>query len=217
MNSLFRICAGSVAALGLGLVSACGDMDHHMADHAGSMSDAHAQHQELAADHGLPGESIYQLEDLWQDDSGTELPLASLAGQAVVGAMVYGSCEYACPIIVNDMKKIEAELPSAVSDATRFVLFSFDPDRDTPEALAEYRQRRNLLGDNWTTLRAPESTVRELAVVLGVRYKKVGTEFAHSNLIVVFDQDGVPSFRQQGLNIAPDEAVAVLTSIVSTQ
>lgn len=192
------------------LLPGCGMMDR-----AGHGHGAHAGHQTLEAGAGIPGESLYQLDGVWQDSDGAEMRLADLRGQAVVGAMIYSSCEYACPLILNDMKRIEAALPRPARASTRFVLFSFDPDRDSPEALARYREQRDLLGDNWVTLRAPDATVRELAVVLGVRYKKAGEDFAHSNLVIVLDEEGVPRLRQEGLNNPPDRAVAALREIAA--
>lgn len=194
-----------VAALGAG----CGMMDH-----SGHAHGSHADHQTLSADPGIPGESIYQLDKVWQTSAGDELRLADLRGNVVVGAMIYASCEYACPLILADMKRIESALPESALESTRFVLFSFDPDRDSPEALAAYREQKALLGRHWTTLRAPDSTVRELAVVLGVRYKKAGEDFAHSNLVLVLDRQGVPRLRQEGLNNPPDTAVAAIREIL---
>ncbi len=202
------VAAALLGAATLG-AAGCGMMDHPHHAHG-----SHADHQTLSADPGIPGESIYQLDNVWQTSAGEELRLADLRGNAVVGAMVYASCEYACPLILADMKRIEAALPESALESTRFVLFSFDPERDSPETLAAYREQKALLGRHWVTLRAPDATVRELAVVLGVRYKKAGEDFAHSNLVVVLDRQGVPRLRQEGLNNPPDSAVATIRGIL---
>src|SRR5664280_1299995 len=58
----------------------------------------------------LSGKSIYQSESTWTTDAGKELALRSLAGRPQVVAMFFANCQYTCPLIVNDMKRIEAEL-----------------------------------------------------------------------------------------------------------
>ena len=58
--------------------------------------------------------------------------------------MFFTRCENACPITVSDMKRIEVALPEVLHSRVGFTLISLDPDRDTPEALRAYRQRRTL-------------------------------------------------------------------------
>ena len=58
----------------------------------------------------LAGKSIYQLHSNWRDDRAVTCPIDTLYGQPVVLAMVYTSCEYVCPMLVEDMKRIEREL-----------------------------------------------------------------------------------------------------------
>ncbi|NIQ52455.1 MAG: SCO family protein, partial [Gammaproteobacteria bacterium] len=55
-----------------------------------------------------------------------------LAGRVRVVAMVYTSCAYACPRIMLDMKRIEAELGPEYREDVGFVIVSIDPERDTP-------------------------------------------------------------------------------------
>ena len=174
---------------------------------------AHGAHGELPAMQAIPGASIYQLESVWRDADDGETTLAALAGKPVVAAMIYSSCEYACPLIVGDMMKIYRGLGEARGDA-RFVLFSFDPARDNPRRLADYRRRNNLPAPDWTLLTAPDDAVQELAVALGVRYRKAGDEFNHSNLVTILDRDGTPVFRQVGLNLPPDDALAALRELL---
>jgi protein SCO1/2 len=65
-------------------------------------------------------------------------------------------------------------------------------------------------------LTAADDAVLELAVVLGVRYKKAGGgDFAHSNLITVLDSGGVPVYRQSGLDRPPDEALDKLREMLA--
>ena len=49
--------------------------------------------------------SIYQLESVWKNETGKKMMLNELKGKKQIMAMVFTSCTYACPLIVNDMKR----------------------------------------------------------------------------------------------------------------
>ncbi len=74
----------------------------------------------LPASDDFTEESIYQLDSNWKDATGKERPLKSLAGNIQVFAMGYTTCEYACPLIIADMKNIEAGLPESVRENIHF-------------------------------------------------------------------------------------------------
>jgi cytochrome oxidase Cu insertion factor (SCO1/SenC/PrrC family) len=120
----------------------------------------------------LSARSIYQLDATWTDDRGQAVKLAELRGRPVVLALFFTSCGYACPRIVDDMTRIQATLPAAVRNRARFVLVSFDDERDTVAVLHTYREQHELNAANWVLLRGAPGDIRELAAVLGVKYKK---------------------------------------------
>jgi protein SCO1 len=152
--------------------------------------------------------SIYQIDATWTADNGQPIKLGALQGRTQVVAMFFAHCEYACPIIVNDMKRIEAALPETVRPRVGFTLASFDTERDTPDVLRAYRQRNMLDQARWTLLRAEADDVLELAALLGVKYKKDARgQFAHSNLITVLNPKGEIVYQQVGLNPDIEETV----------
>ena len=156
--------------------------------------------------------SLYQLDAKWTDDAGRPVQLASLRGRPVVMAMFFASCEYACPIIVSEMKRLRDTLPATVREQTRFVLVTFDAVRDTPAALKTYRERMALDGA-WTLLHGAEADVQELAMLLGVKYRQdANGQFSHSNLITVLNPEGEIAHQRAGLQgdvAAAAQAVAV--------
>ncbi len=161
------------------------------------------------------GQSIYQLDSLWRDDRALPQSIGSLAGHPVVLAMVYTSCENSCPVLVEDMKRIEQALPPAERAQVTFALFSFDPARDTPAALAAYRVKRGLDRARWRLFTSDPDAVLELAAVLGVKFRPDGSgDFSHSNLITVLDAQGVLRHRQVGVNQPPAETVAALHALL---
>jgi protein SCO1/2 len=159
----------------------------------------HSCCQQPLAQTQLSGKSIYQSDSTWTNDAGKELALRSLAGRPQVVAMFFANCQYTCPLIVNDMKRIEAELSPEQRDRVGFTLVSFDAVRDTPAALAEYRHLRNLESSRWTLLHGDPDAVMEMAALLGVRYKQdANGQFMHSNVITILNSQG-EVVRQIGL------------------
>ena len=147
----------------------------------------------------FPNRSVYQLSSLWVDDAGQPLVLATLRGRPVVLAMFFTNCQYACPIIVSKMRQIRDALPMAVRAQARFVLVSFDNERDTPATLHFYREQMRL-GPSWTLLHGQSDDVRELAMILGVIYAKfIQDQFAHSNMITVLNSSGEIAYQRVGL------------------
>jgi len=95
--------------------------------------------------------------------------------------------------------------------AAQFVLFSFDPQRDTPRAMRDYAAKKSLPAPRWELLAADDDATLELAVALGVRFQPVaGGDFAHSNIVFVLDCAGEIAHRQEGLGIPPAKAVAAI-------
>jgi protein SCO1/2 len=159
--------------------------------------------------------SIYQTESTWTTDQGKQIKLSALAGRPEVVVMFFANCQFACPIIVNDMKLIEAALPPQLQSVVGFTLVSFDSKRDTPAALAEYRRTRDLPRKSWTLMQGRPDDVLELAALLGVKFKEnaVG-QFAHSNIITILNAKGEIVHQQVGLNQDIQETVRLLGELV---
>ncbi len=154
--------------------------------------------------------SLFQLDSTWTNDQGADMKLGALGGPPLVVTMFFAKCEFACPVLVHDMKKIQAALPEEVRSKVGFVLVSFDTERDTPLVLAEYRMIHELPA-NWTLLRGTADDVLELAALLGVKFKKDARgQFAHSNVLTVLNPGGEVVHQQVGLNQAPHETVKQL-------
>jgi len=169
----------------------------------------HSQHQELAGDAFTSG-SLYQLEAAFTGDDGRPVTLGSLRGRPVVLAMFFASCTYACPMIVADMTRIRDSLPADRRDRAALVLVSFDPRRDTPQVLVRYRKDRQL-SPQWTLLHGDDGAVRELAALLGVKFKQEADgQFAHSNLISILNAEGEVVHQRAGLKGGLEDATAAL-------
>jgi len=145
-------------------------------------------------------QSLYQTESKWTTDANKQIKLAGLKGRPQVLVMFFASCQYACPILVHDLTRIEAGLNPELRGKVGFTLVTFDTKRDTPGALAKFRESRNLSPKNWTLLHGSDDDVLELAALLGVKYKQEANgQFAHSNIITVLNAEGEIVHQLTGL------------------
>jgi protein SCO1/2 len=164
----------------------------------------------------LSDRSLYQLESVWTNDAAKPLRLAELRGRPQIVVMFFASCQYACPVLVHDLKRIAAALPKQLRSNVGLVLVSFDTERDTPPALAAYRERQELPRDRWTLLHGRPDDVLELAALLGVKYKQDARgQFSHSNIITVLNAEGEVVHQQIGLNQSIDETVSAVQRLAS--
>lgn len=171
---------------------------HHGAHHGG--------HEALPGETPLPGLSVYQLDTPWRDAAGGERTLASLRGHPVLVLLFYGTCESVCPVLVRDLQRIDEGIPEAQRAGLRHLMVSFDPKVDTPERLAEYAKTHGLDLERWALLHGSPDQVRELAAVLGVRYRATGNgQYSHTQRITLLDREGrvVDSFDGVGRPIEP--------------
>ena len=172
---------------------------------------------EASAPGAFSKESLYQLDVSFTDDSGKVSPLGALRGRPVVLDMFFASCGYACPLTVTDMLAIQGRLPAELRSQAVFVLVSFDVARDTPAALAKYRADHGL-GGQWILLHGSDDAVRELAALLGVKFKQEADgAFSHSNLVTILNREGEIVHQRQGLKGGLSEAAAALAAAASAK
>jgi protein SCO1/2 len=155
------------------------------------------------------------LSTLWTTATEERLRLGALQGKIQVLAMLYTSCEYACPILISILQNIAAALEPEVRNQVGFVLVTFDPEHDTPAVLRAYSTRMALHPAQWTLLRGDPEDTLELAVLLGVKYRKNPQGgFAHSNLITVLNSQGEIVHRHIGLQQSVADTLVVIRRLV---
>jgi len=156
--------------------------------------------------------SIYNLPSKWTSQDGKDLEMKDLKGKVLVMVMIYTSCKSACPRLVADMRNIESRLPENIKKNVKLVLVSIDPEVDTPKRLKAFAIENHMSDNQWLFLRSTEENTREFAAVLAVNYKKIAPlEFSHSNIISVFNAEGVLSYQQEGLGVNSDETIKKIT------
>ena len=141
----------------------------------------------------ISGES-YSLVD--SDSSSVNFP-ADYQGHTTVMTFIYTHCPDVCSIITANMKNIQ----SGLNDTTniRFVEISFDPERDTPSVLANYKDLYSL-NDQFSLLTGQPSEVDSLLSTLEITALKTRIDstqqdssqylMKHSNTIYIMDKEG---------------------------
>ena len=154
----------------------------------------------LAFAAALPEDSLYQLSSRWENQQGTSVQMVQMRGQIRVLALIYTHCQGICPAIVKEMKSLESSLSASQRARVGFVLVTMDPEVDTVARLQEYAREQNL-GSAWTLLRGSPEDVRELAATLDFRYRKTSsTDYAHTAMVTVLDDQGEVAEQQLGLS-----------------
>ena len=162
----------------------------------------------------LSGASIYQAASEWKDVDAKPVRLSSLRGRPVALAMVYTSCTTACPLILAHMKLVESALPPEARARVWLALASFDSERDRPEVLKTFAAAHELDPSRWRLYHGDRAAVRELAMMLGIRYKRNDRgDFDHSNVITILDREGVIRYQQVGLEQKPSEPASLLETL----
>lgn len=155
----------------------------------------------------LPADSVYHLQAPMTDQSGKRHAWAQLRGKPRVVSMFYTSCAYMCPLIVDAGLNIDKALTPAQRARIGIVLVSMDPARDTPAAMLSVASKRKLDPKRWMLLRPAPEDVRNVAGVLGIRYRLLADgEFNHTSELVLLDADGRILARTDKIGSAQDPA-----------
>lgn len=163
--------------------------------------------------------SVYDLASDWLSQDGRSLNLEDLHGKVRVVAMGYTSCQYACPRIIADLKRVERALQEKERnpDQISFSFISIDPENDTPEALKKIEKDYAMDKDLWLLLTGDEDGVLELAVALGMKYRKTSPmDFAHSNIITVLAPDGTIFYQTSSIGQDIDKTLEAVRSSLAT-
>lgn len=159
----------------------------------------------------LTENSLYQLNSEWTNQFGNKINLTELKGKKQIVTMIFANCTYACPILVNDMRRIEERFSKEELKNVQFTLFTIDPERDTPEKLKEFAQNQNLNLSRWQLLTSSKSDIADLAALMGFRYKRENDgSYSHSNIISILNEDGELIHQQVGLSQDIEKTLKVI-------
>jgi protein SCO1 len=159
------------------------------------------------------GVSLYDLREQLANQDGAAVGLDVHRGHKVLVTMFYGSCQATCPLIIDTLRAVERKLDASRQSSLRVLLISFDPARDTTEALRELATSRRIDISRWTLARADPAAVRRIAAALEIQYRHLPDgEVSHANVITVLGTDGEILARSTELGSADETLVGALAS-----
>jgi protein SCO1/2 len=162
----------------------------------------------------LPSDSLYQLSVPLTGQDGRTAPFAARRGTPQMVSMFYTSCTMVCPMIIDTMK---ATRRAAGEPANLHLLaVSFDPERDSVDALRRYTAAHKLDQHWWTLARTAPQDTRSLAALLGVQYRKLPDgEFNHSSALLLLDGEGRIVARTSIIGRTDPEFVAAVRRVAA--
>jgi protein SCO1/2 len=143
----------------------------------------------------------YQLAD---QDGKTRTP-QDLRGSVWVADFIFTSCKSICPVLTAKMVQVQRAVPDA---RLKFVSFSVDPERDTPEALHAYAKRWAPDERRWTLLATTKESLARLTRGMKTLVEPQPDPDAtlHSGELFLIDEKG----RVRGLYSSDGESFAQL-------
>lgn len=121
-------------------------------------------------------------------EQGTEFRSAErLQGRVWIADFIFTNCSGPCPRMSQQMKRVQDGLTGNAE--IRFVSFTVDPARDTPQVLAAYAKRYAADAARWTFLTGEQTVLHSLsreAFLLG----DIDGSLNHSTRFVLVDRQG---------------------------
>ncbi len=103
-----------------------------------------------------------------QDSVKVQFPKI-IKDKITVLAMVYTRCPDICPMTTHNMFLVEEKLSDELKDKVKFIVISFDPNRDSPAVLKKFAEIRDLSFKSWTLLSGDEQNTKEVMLKFGIK------------------------------------------------
>jgi protein SCO1/2 len=154
-----------------------------------------------------PGEPVPDFAVTMQD--GQTLRLSELRGKVVVITFIYTRCPVPnfCPLMDKNFAELArwVEAVPARAEEVRLLSISFDPEHDTPEALAAHAKLRGAKPPVWRFAVASHEELRKVAGPLGLSYAPTGNEIIHGLATAVIDRQGRLARLLEGNSWKPED------------
>ena len=98
-----------------------------------------------------------------RDQDGRVTGPEAFRGKVWIANFIFTNCPDVCPILTGKLSGLRTDLLAKRSEL-RFVSFSVDPIRDTPEALKKYAVAHNADQPDWRFLTGPVDELKRVVV-----------------------------------------------------
>jgi len=140
-----------------------------------------------------------------RDQHGKMIRLSSYAGQVVVAAFVYSTCQNTCPIVVQQLSTALGELPHPILA----LAISVDPKQDTPANVNAFLVKEQV-GAQLHYLVSSRTVLAPIWKQFGVRPQQAvnSSKSDHSVDLVIFDKTGRARVGYTDLDTMDPDAIA---------
>jgi protein SCO1/2 len=141
------------------------------------------------------------------DQTRQPVRFSSLAGKVVVVNFIYTRCALPqfCLRVSNNFGVLQKRFAKELGRDVVLLTVTFDPQRDTPEALAAYASQWKPAPGTWHFLTGPVDDVRKVCALFGVEYYPDEGLMNHSLRTVVIDRTGTLVANIEGNSYAPEQ------------
>ena len=165
--------------------------------------------KQIGVDEKLGGQ--VPLELLFKDEEGRTVRLGDALGTGpVILTLNYYTCPMLCPLILRNLLTSTSRMSGISLDRDfRIVTVSIDPDEKLEMARARGGEMHAMMkgvgepGARWPFLLGGGEEIGRLTAAVGFRYRKLGNEFAHPDVVVVLTPEGKISRYLYGIEQEP--------------
>jgi len=137
---------------------------------------------------------------------GDEVTLESLRGKVVAVTFIYTWCPDVCPMLTDKMARVQDALGADFGTKVAFISITFDPERDTPEALKAYAEAFDADPAGWSFLTGEPEAVRDVVQSYGVvALPTADDSIDHTLLTTLIDRNGIIRVQYLGYRFDPEE------------
>ncbi|WP_424766410.1 SCO family protein [Paenibacillus sp. sgz302251] len=127
------------------------------------------------------------------DIDGQPVSLESTNGKARIVYFYFANCPDVCPPTTFLLSQVQDQLEAdkKLGSEAELISITFDPERDTPEAIKDFVDRIGADTNGWHFLRGDEDETLKVAREFGVGVRKEEDgSYTHTNVITLVDQNG---------------------------
>jgi protein SCO1/2 len=146
---------------------------------------------------------------------GGRLSLQDLRGKVVAVTFIYATCADACPLLTAKMAAMQKRLGPDFGPKVRFLSITVDPERDTPEVLAQYAKAHGAAPGGWAFLTGTAAEIKEVGRWYGIYARKTERgDIDHTFLTSIVDQSGTLRVQYLGIRFDPEEFLRDVRSLL---
>lgn len=138
-----------------------------------------------------------------------------IVNKITVIAFIYTNCPDICPMTTHNMQLVDERLLKDGVDNINFIVVSFDPERDTPEALNKFAAIRDIDLKRWGFYTGDKKSIEELMDEFEVKAFPSDTSYSsegklrysmiHTDRISLIDSEGSLRKYYSGSKLNLDE------------